>query len=240
MLYSIGNRIWILSMEEETDRPNLGYIQGSKDSLFIDVGNSPRHMEKMMQALNVQNLPLPTMAVLTHWHWDHTFGLCAFEGISFSTKETARQLSLMQSWKWDHQSMRNRLKSGEEIFFCHHHMRMEYENTENIQIKLPTVTFEKRLEINLGDRTVELEKIGGPHSEDSLWAYLPEEKVLFAGDADSGDYYGLEGQYDSMKLRKYIERLEEKDFELYIHGHRPILKKKEILKELYLALNHMK
>lgn len=43
-----------------------------------------------------------------------------------------------------------------------------------------------------------------------------------------------------MKLRKYIERLEEKDFELYIHGHRPILKKKEILKELYLALNHMK
>ena len=124
MLYSIGNRIWILPMEEETDRPNLGYIQGSKDSLFIDVGNSPRHMEKMMQALNVQNLPLPTMAVLTHWHWDHTFGLCAFEGISFSTKETARQLSLMQSWKWDHQSMRNRLKSGEEILFCHHHKAM--------------------------------------------------------------------------------------------------------------------
>ena len=85
-----------------------------------------------------------------------------------------------------------------------------------------------------------MKKIGGPHSEDSLWAYLPEEKVLFAGDADSGDYYGLERQYDNMKLRKYIKRLEEKNFELYIHGHRPILKKKEILKELYLALNHMK
>ena len=193
MLQKIAPGIYYLPNEEETDRPILGYIQGEKYALLVDAGNSPAHLEKMMGALRDENLSAPDMVALTHWHWDHTFGLCAFKGISFASKLTFLQLKTMKSWKWNPEDMAHRLQTGEEIVFCHEHMLKEYEDPTKIQVVLPTVQFEGKMVLDLGKRKVILEQVGGPHSEDSIWVYLPEEKIYFVGDADSEDFYGSMG-----------------------------------------------
>lgn len=88
MLKRLTERVWYLPWEEETDRPNLCYLLGERHSLAVDAGNSPAHVGKLYRALEEQGLPLPDFTVLTHWHWDHTFGLGAIHGVGIASAKT--------------------------------------------------------------------------------------------------------------------------------------------------------
>ena len=69
------DRIYYFSGEQETDRPFLYYIKGRDYSVAIDAGQSKEHVEQFYAALQKESLPLPNYTILTHWHWDHTFGI---------------------------------------------------------------------------------------------------------------------------------------------------------------------
>ena len=62
-----------MPFEEERDRPNIGYVWGYKRSLAFDAGHSVAHLSEFFGLLQMEGLPLPSLTVLTHWHWDHTF-----------------------------------------------------------------------------------------------------------------------------------------------------------------------
>jgi cyclase len=51
-----------------------------------------------------------------------------------------------------------------------------------ISVKLPTETFEGRLEIHVGDRLVELIEVGPAHTKGDVLVYLPKERIAFTGD----------------------------------------------------------
>ena len=80
-LNRLTQRIWVYPYEEERDRPNLSYIRGDRWSLAVDAGHSAEHTEEFYRALEETGLPLPKLTVLTHWHWDHTFGMHAVQGL---------------------------------------------------------------------------------------------------------------------------------------------------------------
>ena len=76
-LERITERVWVYPYEEERDRPNLSYIRGDRWSLAVDAGHSEDHTKAFYRELEKAVLPLPELTVLTHWHWDHTFGMHA-------------------------------------------------------------------------------------------------------------------------------------------------------------------
>ncbi len=47
---------------------------------------------------------------------------------------------------------------------------------------LPDVTFDQRIEIDLGEVTCVVQHVGGDHAADSVIVYVKEEKILFLGD----------------------------------------------------------
>jgi cyclase len=49
-------------------------------------------------------------------------------------------------------------------------------------LRLPSVTFRDRLTVHLPRRTVELIHVGPAHTTNDIVAWLPEDRVLFAGD----------------------------------------------------------
>ena len=51
MLKRLSDRIWYYPMEEERDRPNLGYIRGDNWSLAVDAGHSEAHTREFYEAL---------------------------------------------------------------------------------------------------------------------------------------------------------------------------------------------
>ena len=87
-LTRISDRVWISPFEKERDRPILGYIKGDNLSIAVDAGHSEAHTAEFYTALKQAGLPLPKITVLTHWHWDHTFGMHAVNGICIASRLT--------------------------------------------------------------------------------------------------------------------------------------------------------
>ncbi|GEN92215.1 hypothetical protein [Tetragenococcus koreensis] len=67
-----------------------------------------------------------------------------------------------------------------------------------------------------------------PHSPDSTLIYIPEEKVLFLGDATSEDFEN-DGYMDQEKLKTLITVIEEVDCKYCMLGHAQPLQKPELL-----------
>lgn len=71
----LTDNIFYSQWDSATDRPILGYIKGSNFSVMVDGGNSAVHVRDYLDGLNRLGLPVPKYCTITHWHWDHTFGI---------------------------------------------------------------------------------------------------------------------------------------------------------------------
>lgn len=238
-LTKISDRVYYLPATEETDRPVLGYVRGNRYSLMIDAGNSAKHVDIFHAARDACGLKHEDYVAITHWHWDHTFGMHRVSGVTVGCRMTNDVLNKVAQWSWTNKAMEQRLITGEEIAFCDEKIRLEYPNRDEIVIKSLDMIFEDRLEIDLGNIHCKLLRIGATHSDDSVVVHIPEEGVVFLGDAICGDFYHLNGQYDQTKLEHMIEILNGIDADVFISGHDEPCSKQVIMEELHLELEHL-
>lgn len=74
-LKKLTDRIYYIPHQTESDRPMLAYLKGNKYSLAIDAGYSSSHVDSFYRFLEEDGLKKPDFTVITHWHYDHTFGM---------------------------------------------------------------------------------------------------------------------------------------------------------------------
>ena len=122
MLQQLTDRVWTLPHDEASDRPVLTYIEGDQLSVAVDAGSSPAHVREFYTAITDKGLTIPEITILTHWHWDHSFGLCATNGFTMASKKTTEKLKEVAQWAWTPEAMEKRLETHEEIPFCHEHI----------------------------------------------------------------------------------------------------------------------
>ena len=232
MLIKVSQHIYALPQQEEKDRPYLYYIYGKNSSLAVDAGSSPAHVKEFYQALRQEGLPLPQRTVLTHWHWDHSFGLCAVQGETWATEKTNAQLQKVQKWKWMPEDMARREESGEDTAFCHHYIRLEYPELSEIQVVPAKRAIHEEEVCDLGEVHCRLLLRDTPHSRDALLVLVPEDRALLVGDASGVDFYDYHASYDPERLKNWIHWLEGLDFSLFLSGHRPPQSKQQELEWL--------
>ncbi|CAM5678520.1 Zn-dependent hydrolase OS=Lysinibacillus sphaericus OX=1421 GN=LS41612_04895 PE=4 SV=1 [Lysinibacillus sphaericus] len=59
------------------------------------------------------------MVVLTHWHWDHIFGLSALRHmVSIASEKTKTAMEQLIPFSWSDEALDARVKEGIEIEFC--------------------------------------------------------------------------------------------------------------------------
>lgn len=233
MLTQITPHIYISNFDSNNDRPRLGYIKGSKFNIMIDAGNSPTHYISFIHDCELLDLKEPDFILLTHWHWDHVFGLSGSSVPAICSKLTQDRLNEMSLWKWDNESMKQRLVTGEDIEFCDLNIRIEYENPLDIIVRKADILFDNQLIIDLGDRTCILKRIDNDHANDSVVIFIPEEKVLFLGDIISPDYHHGDAHYTKKHFDNLINELFTFDFKYAIHGHTEVFTR-ESLKQFFL------
>ncbi|MBC2908109.1 MBL fold metallo-hydrolase [Streptomyces cupreus] len=141
---------------------NAGVVAGPEGLVLVDTAATAARAAALREA--VQGLGRGPVRVLvnTHHHGDHTHGNGAFEGATVvaharTRAEMARNgLALTGVWPdvaW-----------GE------------------LSVRLPDLTFTDELTLHQGDREIRLLHLGPAHTNDDVVAWLPEERVLFAGD----------------------------------------------------------
>ncbi|KML43554.1 MBL fold metallo-hydrolase [Cytobacillus firmus] len=233
-LEKLNCRFWYQTPVSETDRPILGAVVGDRMTLMIDAGNSKAHAQLFLRELEKQRIPSPRMVVLTHWHWDHIFGLPSLDIPSVASSLTKAEMEKLIPFRWTDDALDERVKRGVEIEFCASAIKKEYGKDRSIKIKLPDITFENKLEIDLGGVTCQLQQVGGDHSADSVVVYIKEEKILFLGDAIYANLYASKWNYTADRVLQLMDALDQFDADTYILSHGTAISKSEYQEEAAL------
>jgi Zn-dependent hydrolases, including glyoxylases len=236
---------------------NTVVIIGETDVLVVDSCYLPSTArEDIAQIRQWTNQPVRYL-VNTHWHNDHVQGnstyAAAFPGITIiAQKETAKMMALrvpsyiseyphrMETFqkeidtgkdltgreltKEEKDDLKNAVAGGKEASEA---VSAEF---RDLKIKLPDLTFDDQLEINLGNRKVELKYLGRGNTIGDAVVYLPKEKIVVAGDLVDSPipfFYGGFPIEQAITLRKLLEL----DFDTLVPGHGDVLKGKAFVQE---------
>lgn len=236
-LKKFSDRIYYLESEEESDSPVLGYVRGEVFSLMVDAGTGKAHVERFMSALEDNGLPEPVFSVVTHHHWDHSFGMASLEAITIGCKDCAKKLKALEEIEWSEEGLAYAIESGLVPAFCEKHIRMAYPNLADIEVFAPDMVFEGEMVVDLGGCTAVIRQIPSPHGRDCIVVYVPEERLLFTGDGLSAGLVGndwIDDPEEVVKLQKLLRNL---DFETCITGHGEPMTKFEVLADLAERIN---
>jgi cyclase len=91
----------------------------------------------------------------------------------------------------------------------------------DLTIVRPTVTFDTKLDIVHGGRTVRLIHVGG-HTEATIVIWLPDEKILFAGDTVWFDQHPYMAQANSKQWLEALSYLRKLHPNVIVPGHGPL------------------
>ncbi|GAA3726153.1 MBL fold metallo-hydrolase [Streptomyces tremellae] len=142
---------------------NSGIIVGDRLSALIDSTATERRARSLRGALTAVTETPPRILINTHSHGDHTFGNAVF--------------------------------APEATIVAHHLARDEMiENGEGLKtlwsdvdwgvspVVPPDLTFTDRMQLHVGGHDAHLLHVGPAHTTNDTVVWLPEQRVLFAGD----------------------------------------------------------
>ncbi len=215
----LSPHILIMHAEHETDRPVLAAITGERRTLLMDAGNSLGHAELFRQELAKRGIKPPELLVLTHWHWDHSFGLSAWQAPVIAHEGTAEALAGLSGRSWSDEDLAELVLAGILSEESVQHIRLEYGESREITVMKPDIVFSSNIAIDLGGVTCELSHVGGDHSADSCFLYIREDNVLFLGDALGPSVYGGPRRYSSTGFLKLLGLAYGYNAQWYVESH---------------------
>jgi cyclase len=182
---------------------NAGVIVGPDSALVVDTLATESRAQRLREAIDGLCLGPGRVLVNTHHHGDHTFGNQVFgPSATILAHERARtemaETGLTLTTLWPH------VEWGK------------------IRVVLPTVTFVDRLTIHVGTRRAELIRVGPAHTTNDVVVWLPDERVLFAGDVvlSGATPFNLMGSVSGALTA--IEQLRELGPRTVVCGHGPV------------------
>jgi glyoxylase-like metal-dependent hydrolase (beta-lactamase superfamily II) len=160
--------------------PNVGCVIGTDAILAIEARATPLMAQRWIDVVRtVSDLPFGDL-VLTHYHAVRVLGASAFGATRIIT--TRRTADLIEE------------RGAQDWASEHGRMPRLFEGAETIPgLTRPTDTFDDAMQIDLGNRIVELRHLGRGHTTGDLVVWLPEERICFAGDlveAKAAPYMG--------------------------------------------------
>jgi cyclase len=142
---------------------NSGLLASDEGVVVIDTAATEERARRLIDRIATLHAGTGRTVVNTHHHGDHTFGNhIVTETGPVIAHENARPemadngLALTQLWPdvpWG-----------------------------DVRVTLPTIEFSDRLTVRWGGRAAELIYVGPAHTTNDIVVWLPEERVLFAGD----------------------------------------------------------
>jgi cyclase len=214
----------VFAFVQEGGMTNAGFIVGDEGVLVIDALMTPSLATRLLSEIRRVSRAPVRFLVNTHYHGDHTFGNQYFLPAPIIAHANCRE-ELIQ--KWDATMQRFKTMRPEQV-----------PEFEQVRLTPPDVTFQDGMTIRLGERVVELKYLGWAHTRGDTCLYLPQEKVVFAGDIAFHKYFPVCMDAHITSWIRVISEVERLDATTLIPGHGPIGSKADIqeLKDLLSIL----
>ena len=202
---------------------NAGLILGEDRALVVDALFTPSMTRAFVQHIEeTTRLPVRQL-VNTHHHGDHTYGNAFFHEAEMYCHENC--LKQLQQWGRTTEKLQNFLPWFKE-------------ELQQVEVVFPNNTFDDRLTIYHGDRRIEVVYVGGPaHTQGDSLVYLPDEKLLYAGDVAFLYVTPLAFEGHVNNWIAVCDKIMEMDVETIVPGHGPVGTKDDLaVMRDYLAL----
>jgi glyoxylase-like metal-dependent hydrolase (beta-lactamase superfamily II) len=224
---------------------NTTVIIGDRDVLVIDSCLLPSIAQGDIALIRKWTDKPVRYLVNTHWHGDHTWGnglyMDTFPGLTIiAHTETARQMQgylphflernvkgsdeikrVLESGKTESgipltEEQRTRLQ--EDI----PRAEARAEEFKTIVTQLPNLTFHQELNLDLGNREVQIKHLGRGNTSGDIIIYLPREEVVIAGDMLVYPFPFLIGGFPT-EWSKALHRIAELQPQIIVPGHGAVL-----------------
>ena len=211
--------------------------------LVVDTHSKPSAARGLIEQIKTVSDKPVRYVVNTHFHWDHNQGNAAYlaawpSGVEvISTEATAEAVETrgipriqreIVTVPKDVERLRKEAAEAKDDATRRDREaeRIEAEaylaELKAMQVKLPTLTFDKSLILRRGSRTVLMLWLGKGHTDGDLFVLLPKERVLASGDALQGwmPYMGDAYPYDWIHTLEEAAKL---DFDTAVGGHGDVM-----------------
>lgn len=215
---------------------NAGVVVLSDGVVVFDTHFTREGGEELMrQVRGVTRLPVRLLA-LSHFHPDHTHGIEAFPeaALVLASANTRRDilekdlpavrraldLGRAQLGQWSRELERARDEALKSSLRAQIAARRELvERLENLQVRAPVMVLDDRLTIQDQERRLEFMLLGAAHTDGDLILYLPQEKIVFAGDLFFDGALPNTEDAQILEWTKTVDALLKLDADLFIPGH---------------------
>jgi glyoxylase-like metal-dependent hydrolase (beta-lactamase superfamily II) len=188
--------------------PNVGFVVGEEVVLVVDTGmgvaNAERVLERARELAGGRKLSL----TLTHFHPEHGFGAQVF-------RDAAEIVYNRSQWE------ELNAKFGEFVEMFSGFSPEIADILSDVELTEPHETYEDRLRIDLGGVVVDLEAVGPAHTRGDQIVWLPEPRVLFAGDLVENRFFPILPDADAhgSEWIDLLERMERMEPTTVVPGH---------------------
>lgn len=181
----------------------------------------------------------PDWLLYTHAHSDHVWGAATFPpGTEICATRGTWQLFVAEAGRegeWhraaapaelaridallaleENPERRSRLEAGQAFY------RGGLIELETLQVRRPTVTFDRRLLLHGSRRQVELATFGGGHTRSDAVAWVPDANLLVAGDLITVEAHPWLGGGDILEWLHILNTLHTLGAQTIVPGHGPV------------------
>jgi cyclase len=183
-----------------------GLIVQGDNIMAIDALFAPVQTKAFIEEIRrVTRAPVKHL-VNTHHHVDHITGNCFFEPAEIIAHERCREVIMESGLRIDYVARKAEWQPG----------------IDELRLASPTTTFEGDLTLRYGDLEMQLLYAGPAHTVGDVMVYLPQHKLLYAGDIAFYYVVPLAMQGHISGWIDAIDRVWDLDVETIVPGHGPI------------------
>ena len=227
-LHDLGNGAYAyLQPDGSWGWSNAGLIVDGDQTLLVDTLFDLKCTAEMLAAMRAAVPAAKQIATLvnTHSNGDHTFGnqlvreaeiiasaACAKEMAERPPAELAGMIE-------------NAAALGEGAQFFYDMMGPHKFNFDDIELVLPSRTFEDELNVQVGDKEVRLINVGPAHTGGDVLVHVPGERTVFTGDILFIEGHPVMWAGPVANWIAAFDRMLAWDLETVVPGHGPITDK---------------
>jgi glyoxylase-like metal-dependent hydrolase (beta-lactamase superfamily II) len=218
-------------------------IVGTTGVLVFDTNGTPAAAAAVLAEVRRLTDKPVRYVVNSHWHWDHWYGTQvykqAFPGVQVIAHARTRRMMLGPALEFNRPGIEEQLPSYVKMLeekaaqdpAARERLetaRFFLEQKRNVRHAIPDVTFERSLDLDLGNRRVQVRHHDRAVTPGDAFLYLPDQEVLVTGDLLVNPMPFALSSYPTGWLAT-LEQLNRLDASVIVPGHGDALRDEALL-----------